>query len=83
MVLTQTASRDKQAAAADLKVKLCRSLVVNGSRLPKRVCQRQREWDASEEAFVSSIGSRRALVHCEMREILTAACRTRSEGLAS
>ena len=81
MELTQTASRDKQAAAADPKAELCRSLVVSGPSLPKRDGQRQREWGASEEACVSSIGSRRAFVHCEVREIFTTTCLTRSEGL--
>ena len=82
-MLTQTASRDRQATAADPKAKLCRSMIVTGPRLPKRVCQKLLAWGGDEGASVKSIVSRRTLVRCEMREIFTTACLTRSEGLAA
>lgn len=56
---TQVSSADGQTTQADPNARSCRSMVVTGSALPKRVCQTQAEWDAYDEAFGNSNESRK------------------------
>ena len=45
---TPSASDAKTEAAAEAK-KVCRRITTTGTRLPKRICRTQQEWDSDAE----------------------------------